>query len=226
MSLPPSCLPLTREVASPQGLTEGEIGRAMLALSARKAGFAGECRRHAAGSRVFRRPRRFHNPGTPQRFAAGHSSTFHRRKVDVSPQNEFCGAPVSFETALVARNAGSRRPTPHSRRGPEGPLRPQARKPSIVSVDCYRMPVPTRCSQPLSQGLWSCQLPLHRGAKPPEGTKDGSQGAGICRGRPLPPGSKGGCAALQTEKLRQISRSLHLICAGSTKNGTANYYKR
>ena len=28
MSSPPSCLPLTREVASPKGLTEGEIRRA------------------------------------------------------------------------------------------------------------------------------------------------------------------------------------------------------
>ena len=28
MSPPPPCLPLTREVASPKGLTEGEIGRA------------------------------------------------------------------------------------------------------------------------------------------------------------------------------------------------------
>ena len=25
---------------------------------------------------------------------------------------------------------------------------------------CYRMPVPTRCPQPLSQGLWPCQLPF------------------------------------------------------------------
>ena len=30
----------------------------------------------------------------------------------------------------------------------------------------YRKPVPTRYPQPLSQGLWPCQLPLHRGAKP------------------------------------------------------------
>ena len=29
MSPPPSCLPLTREVASPKGLTEGEINAAL-----------------------------------------------------------------------------------------------------------------------------------------------------------------------------------------------------
>ena len=33
-------------------------------------------------------------------------------------------------------------------------------------VAWYRNPAPARYPQPLSQGLWPCQLPLHRGAKP------------------------------------------------------------
>ena len=36
----------------------------------------------------------------------------------------------------------------------------------IVSGNCNRSPVPTQRLQPLRQGLWPCQLPLHRGAKP------------------------------------------------------------
>ena len=49
-------------------------------------------------------------------------------------------------------------------------------------VTWYRMPVPIRCPQPLSQGLRPCQLPLHRGAKPRGGRRlplRGSQGAGM-----------------------------------------------
>ena len=51
-------------------------------------------------------------------------STFRRWKVDIFPAKPVLRGPRFIEMALVARNAGSRRPTPHSRRGPEGPLRP------------------------------------------------------------------------------------------------------
>ena len=47
------------------------------ALSARKAGFGGECRRPAAGSRFFRRPRRFNPPGSPQRLRCGATLIHH-----------------------------------------------------------------------------------------------------------------------------------------------------
>ena len=70
---------------------------------------------------------------------------------------------------------------PH-RASAAGSLCPQARKPSIISVDCNRQPVPTRCPQPLSQGLWPCQLPLHRGAQPRV-----CRGASFC---PAGPGKK------------------------------------
>ena len=46
-------------------------------------------------------------------------------------------------------------------------------------VTCYRMPVPTRRLQPLSQTLRVCQLPLHRGAKPCGGRRTGA-GDGVC----------------------------------------------
>ena len=44
---------------------------AALALSARKAGFGGECRRPAAGSRCVRRLRRSNRPGPPPRLRGG-----------------------------------------------------------------------------------------------------------------------------------------------------------
>ena len=50
---------------------------AALALSARKAGTGGECRRPAAGSRFFRRPRRFNPPGSPQRLRCGAAPARH-----------------------------------------------------------------------------------------------------------------------------------------------------
>ena len=52
-------------------------------------------------------------------------------------------------------------------------------------VACYRKPVPIRHLQPLSQTLWVCQLPLHRGAKPCGGRKcpsEGARGAKPCGG--------------------------------------------
>ena len=64
-----------------------------------------------------------------------------------------------------------------------------------------RQPAPIRRLQPLSQTLRVCQLPLHRGAKPRGGTKDGRRGAcppvkrcGASRApHPLLPLCKGRC---------------------------------
>ena len=56
-------------------------------------------------------------------------------------------------------------------------------------VTCYRQPVPARYPQPLSQGLWPCQLPLHRGAKP-RGTKVSRRGSQALRGTACPSKSR------------------------------------
>ena len=142
---PSSCLPLTREVASPKGLTEGEIGRAYgeagctegagcerspsaacgdsslvrgsQALRGDESFLRGKRSPAAdAGLECRRRlPQNGRTGGSGGHFALG--TVAPRRpfcplsaggKWTISPQNRFCGGPVSFDR-LGRRKTGSLR---------------------------------------------------------------------------------------------------------------------
>ena len=76
------------------------------------------------------------------------------KRADAYPSPPLLIAGVSAETPAIERGGAER-----------------MRSGGVVgmvqgNVSCNRLPVPTRCPQPLSQTLRVCQLPLHRGAKP------------------------------------------------------------
>ena len=93
-----------------------------------------------AGSRCVRRPRRFDQPGPPQRFAAGHSSTFHRRKVD----RKAAGGPLH-----QGRNA------PRNPRSPVYKMLSPAPQPRVcrgASLFLKGSPVPPQVLPPSDEG--------------------------------------------------------------------------
>ena len=76
-------------------------------------------------------------------------------------------------------------------------------------VAWYRKPAPIRHLQPLSQTLRVCQLPLHRGAKPPRGTGFPSEGAKPCGGRKHPSEGAKPCGGGKENALCSESRMPH-----------------